>query len=204
MTKKPNYIFLNQNFGKNKIMNNQKIETLINKGNIQSMDVRDQLAGGSDPFKNIIDKLNSLPEGFVLEVINSFEPKPLITILNKKGYESEVITTPNEIKTYFLKVGEKNQPSTTQEIVNYVSAKELEFEQLKFKNKCIEIDVRDMEMPMPMVTILNQLESLTKNNALFVNHKKIPQMLLPELEERGFRTWIADIEEGNVKLLITH
>lgn len=184
-------------------MNNQKIEAVINKGNVQSMDVRDQLAGGSDPFKNIIDTLNTLPEGYVLEVVNSFEPKPLITILNKKGYESDVVTTSNEIKTYFLKAGEEKQP-TKQEVVNYVSAKELEFEQLKFENHCTEIDVKHMEMPMPMVTILESLESLKENEALYVNHKKVPQMLLPELEERGFKTWISDIEEGNVKLLITH
>ena len=44
---------------------------------------------------------------------------------------------------------------------------------------------------------------MNENEALYVNHKKVPQMLLPELEDRGFKTWISDIEEGNVKLLIT-
>lgn len=185
-------------------MMNEKIEAQMKKGYFQSMDVREALAGGTDPFKSIIENLNSLPEGYVLEVVNSFEPKPLIAILNKKGYESDVVSNPGEIKTYFLKVGGDEQANFQKtETVNYVTAKELEFEHLKFENHCIEIDVRDLEMPMPMVTILESLENMKESEALYVNHKKVPQMLLPELEDRGFKTWIAEIEEGNVKLLIT-
>ena len=57
-------------------------------------------------------------------------------------------------------------------------------------------------MPLPMVTILKELEELKENEALYVHHKKVPQYLLPELVERNFKTWIADVGENNVKLLI--
>lgn len=179
-----------------------EIRALISSGKLISLDVRASLAGGVDPFKIIIDKLKTVPDGFVLEVVNSFEPKPLINILNNKGWASLVISTPPEIKTYFLKVAEETEV-VEKKVVNYVTQKELEYEKLKFENNCIEIDVRDLEMPMPMVTILEQLETLKNNEALFVHHKKVPQMLLPELEQRGFNTWIADIKEGKVELLIT-
>ena len=53
-----------------------------------------------------------------------------------------------------------------------------------------------------MVTILKELEELKENEALYVHHKKVPQYLLPELVERNFKTWIADVGENNVKLLI--
>jgi hypothetical protein len=39
-----------------------------------------------------------------------------------------------------------------------------------------------------MVTILNELEALPQGHALYVHHKKMPQYLLPELEERRFKT----------------
>ncbi len=53
-----------------------------------------------------------------------------------------------------------------------------------------------------MMTILEELDQLPADHALYVNHKRIPMFLLPELEDRKFehRSW--EIEEGNVKLLI--
>jgi hypothetical protein len=53
-----------------------------------------------------------------------------------------------------------------------------------------------------MVTILQEIGNIKDDNALFVFHKKIPQYLLPELTERGFKTSILEIAEGNVNLLI--
>jgi hypothetical protein len=53
-----------------------------------------------------------------------------------------------------------------------------------------------------MVTILKELEDLKENDALYVHHKKVPQYLLPELAERNFTTWITEVDENNVKLLI--
>jgi TusA-related sulfurtransferase len=70
------------------------------------------------------------------------------------------------------------------------------------KKEIHEIDVRNLEMPLPMLTILQELESLKENEVLYVHHKKIPQYLLPELEERKFKTWITEINSENVKLLI--
>ena len=49
-----------------------------------------------------------------------------------------------------------------------------------------------------------ELEELKEGDMLFVHHKKIPQYLLPELAERNFKTWIAEVDDENVKLLIHH
>jgi hypothetical protein len=71
-----------------------------------------------------------------------------------------------------------------------------------FGSNLVEIDVRQLEMPEPMVTILNALTTLPENHALFVHHKKVPQFLLPELKTRNM-TWLTkDMEEGYVQMLI--
>ena len=57
-------------------------------------------------------------------------------------------------------------------------------------------------MPMPMLTILDELEHLPENMALFVYHKRIPVFLLPELQERKYDYRIKEISDGNVNLLI--
>jgi len=57
-------------------------------------------------------------------------------------------------------------------------------------------------MPGPMMTILESLNDLPAGYALFVNHKRIPVFLLPELKERNFDYRIKTISEGEVNLLI--
>jgi len=68
------------------------------------------------------------------------------------------------------------------------------------KMKCI--DVRDLEMPEPMTTILSELEKLPTAHSLFVDHKKIPQFLLPELKQRGFEILYNRKSETHLQLLI--
>lgn len=182
---------------------NLRLKEVINSGNVKTLDVRPVLEKGTDPFNHIMNVLKTLPDGYALEVINTFEPTPLIKILNKKGYASIVSTDDTVVKTYFLKVTEADEEvGNNDDIIFEVSIDELEKERLKYKDQCNEIDVRDLEMPLPMVTILNELEDLPEGHTLFVHHKKVPQYLLPELKERKLRSWIAEIDDENVKLLI--
>jgi uncharacterized protein (DUF2249 family) len=153
-----------------------------------------------------MEVLKTLPDGYALELVNSFEPTPIIKILNKKGYASIIRTDDGVVKTYLLKLTESVEEvelvGNNDELILEVSIDELEKERLKYKDQCNEIDVRDLEMPLPMVTILNELEDLPEGYTLFVHHKKVPQYLLPELKERKLRSWIAVIDDENVKLLI--
>ena len=72
----------------------------------------------------------------------------------------------------------------------------------RFENQLVTIDVRKLEMPLPMHSILEALETLSVEKALFVYHKRIPVFLLPELEERKLSYRIKEISEGEVRLLI--
>jgi hypothetical protein len=57
-------------------------------------------------------------------------------------------------------------------------------------------------MPLPMHSILNALNNLSPNSALFVYHKRIPLFLLPELKEQNFSFLIKEISHTEVHLLI--
>ncbi len=72
----------------------------------------------------------------------------------------------------------------------------------KFDTRLQTIDVRNLEMPLPMMNILEALEKLSKDTALFIYHKRIPLFLLPELAERKFDHRIKQISEGEVHILI--
>ncbi|RZJ82754.1 MAG: DUF2249 domain-containing protein [Chryseobacterium sp.] len=51
--------------------------------------------------------------------------------------------------------------------------------------KIIYLDVCHLEMPQPMLLIIEHIEKLGAGEALYVYHKKIPVFLLPELDQRG-------------------
>ena len=73
-----------------------------------------------------------------------------------------------------------------------------------FENKLAYVDVRKLEAPLPMLTILDELEKLEPENALYVYHKRIPVFLLPELQEKKFDYLIKEISDDEVHLLIFH
>jgi uncharacterized protein (DUF2249 family) len=74
--------------------------------------------------------------------------------------------------------------------------------QNRYKGKMREIDVRDLEMPLPMQTILEQIEKLNEGEALFVHHKRIPQFLLPELKKRRFNYVAKELEPDYTYLIV--
>lgn len=169
-------------------------------GKVEELDVRSILKQNKDPFNIIMDSLKKLPEGYSLNVINTFEPIPLINILSKKGYTHQTIYKDKQlVYTYFKK------EINTSEIfkINQNKSDEESAEILrKYKTNTKEIDVRHLEMPLPMSTILNELLILPDDYLLFVHHKKVPKFLFPELAERGYKWHIEEIKENDVKLYI--
>lgn len=171
---------------------------------ITELDVRTDLASGNDPFQKIMTVLKQMPATNTLLIINTFEPVPLINILKKKGFEHFTEIKFDGVVFTYLKQTNNNIENSFEPFDKPLNADAIRFEQLlkKYAGKIIEVDVRDLEMPLPMVTILEKLESLAADGVLFVHHKKIPQFLLPELKDRGFTFSIKEIAEGDVKLLI--
>ncbi|UMB55286.1 DUF2249 domain-containing protein [Lutibacter sp. A64] len=174
-------------------------EISINKINLVSFDVRAIIAEGKDPFKEIMQKIKLLEKNQTLEIINSFEPIPLINVLKSKGFSTEVKRKGDLVHTYFQKVEE-----VALHTVESTCTTENNFDDIykTYIGKMDYVDVRHLEMPEPMTTILEKLETLPNDFCLVVDHKKVPQFLLPELKERNFDIFYNKIDENNIQLLI--
>ena len=165
-----------------------------------TLDVRPMLAAGNDPLQSIQHYVQELQQDQVLRIINTFEPTPLINLLGKQRFVSYVKQVEeNVVETYFYKekTERNDQLNTKRATVNDWDAL-LE----KYAGNLEEIDVRHLEMPQPMMTILAALEILPGNSALYVHHKRIPVFLLTELKERRFDYRIKEITGSEVYLLI--
>ena len=177
-----------------------KNDSPMRKETIVELDVRPILEGGTDPFDAIMAKLKTMDESHTLLIINTFEPIPLLNILKKKGYTYETERPENGVVHTYL----EKFDGEVKEVSDETAVTELSFEQVEqnFTGKMKEVDVRNLEMPMPMVTILEEIEGIAEDHALYVHHKKLPQYLIPELEDRGYQ-WVSnEIDESNIKLII--
>jgi len=175
-----------------------------------TLDVRESLQKGLDPFNDIMNRLAQLPAQHGLLLINTFEPTPLIPILKKKGYRHFTEQKgPELFHTYFYPYGEasalnSNAAETVTTAIDAETKVETSFESLvqRYDGRLVEIDVRQLEMPLPMMTILETLTQLQPSQALLVAHRRVPQYLLPQLRERGFAYAITEPAPDQVQLLL--
>ena len=174
--------------------------TFVPPGQIVELYVRPIITSGEDPLSIILSKIKSIEPGGVLKVINSFEPTPLILLLEKKGFETYVENIDTDhIETYIFKKGIaavsiSPKPQTGGNGWDEVFK--------KYGSNIQSIDVRHLEMPQPMMNILEALDNIEGDKALLVYHKRIPVFLLPELDQRGFEYRIKEISDNDVQLLI--
>jgi len=181
---------------------NKPVPGFVNIGadKMIELDVRSVIESGKDPLDIIVKKVKTLETGSVLKIINSFEPTPLMHLLGKQGFESYAETISDDlVNTYFYK---KSGINVLAENIETDHSKGWDEILNRFKGKLETIDVRALEMPLPMHTILEALETLSMDKALFVYHKRIPVFLLPELEEQQFSYRIKEISDAEVHLLI--
>lgn len=173
--------------------------TDLRKEDIVELDVRPVLDAGQDPLKLIMEYVNKLKPNESLKLINNFEPTPLIILLEKQGFVSYMeIINEDLINTYFykpsgvdaIKAEIKNDPDSWENMVQ------------KYDGRLTTVKVDKLEPPLPMLTILDELDKLPEDKALYVYHKRIPVFLLPELKDRDFDYRIKEVGIGNVHLLI--
>jgi len=166
-----------------------------------TLDVRAGLKSGVDPFEEIMLARQKLADDETLQIINTFEPIPLINKFKSMGYESWTERpAPGVIHTFFKKGSTGHSEQLP--VLDPSDAAAFQAKLASFEEKVSLIDVRPLAMPEPMVTILQELETLPVDHVLFVEHKKMPQFLLPELEKRGFTIMFNELDQDQLQLLI--
>jgi len=169
----------------------------IEDKNIVELDVRPIIDSGKDPFADIIKKVKTLKEGELFLLINSFEPIPLYTVLEKRRLNHKSIKKEDVFYIYFYK---------NESLINYIDNTNGEdrnsSENIDERENIVEIDVREMVPPEPMIKILETLSKIDDKTVLIVHHHREPLMLYPKLEERGYKAISNKIKENYYKVVI--
>src|SRR5690606_30608303 len=166
-------------------------------------------SGGKDPLKEILKRFKEIRKGNALCIINTFVPVPLVRLLEKDDARSFTqMVKSDEFHTYFyrtskLKSNSENFQSVSEGKLRMLDKESFQKEYNKFsKDKIREIDVRHLEMPAPMHTIMKILPELKGDEALYVNHKRVPLYLLEEIADQNYIVNVLSLSEVDVKLLV--
>lgn len=161
------------------------------------LDVREDIRNGREPFTRIMAVVALLHPDDSLLLLAPFEPKPLFGVLQKHGFcHSSRQIENGDWEVLFTRKSEtpaatngKNIPAATATIM--VTAPEL-----------VEVDVRGLEPPQPMVKILETLIALPDGVELRAYTDRRPMHLYPQLEARGFKGQTEEQSDGSYITII--
>lgn len=143
-------------------------------GKIVVLDVREMLRAKQEPFTQIMETVNRLEDGEVLELHTTFQADPLVRMLSKQGFAHAII---EEEPEHFI----------------------LQFYRETTDIPYFHLDNRELDPPQPMIRALTFLDAhaACQNGELGLEiwNVRVPILLLPELEERGYAFDVND--EGN-------
>ena len=162
-----------------------------------TLDVREDIRNGHDPFTKISATMAKLEADQDLLLIAPFEPVPLFFVLAKKGFTHKA---------------EKNAGGDWEVLFSRNSEKAAAIEPTPVScgcgcsetNEITKLDARGLEPPQPMVNILEALMSLPANSQLKAHTDRRPIHLYPMLKERGFTAQTEEQSDGSFITSIRH
>ncbi|MEB2314253.1 MAG: DUF2249 domain-containing protein [Sorangiineae bacterium] len=159
-------------------------------------DVREDLRNGQEPFQRIMGAVRDLAPGQVLRLWATFEPVPLYAVLAKRGLGHFTEQLDQETwRVWFFP--SEDARGTAAGAPPAGSPAEGE-------DDMVVIDVRGLEPPEPMMRTLEALEQLPRGKTLIQLNVRVPQFLIPKLEERGFTYEVREQSADLVRLFIRH
>lgn len=174
---------------------------------VVEIDVREDLRAGKEPFSRIMAARRQVPAGGVLALRAIFEPVPLYAVMAKQGFEHYTERLGDEDwRVWFYPAGALPQGVAAERQVSTPSgaASTQREEGLAGAWDVVVLDVRDLDPPEPMVRTLEALEQLPRGATLVQLNVRVPEFLLPRLEERGFTYEVRAQAPDLVRVFIRH
>lgn len=188
----------------------------VDAGRILDLDVREDLRSGREPFERIMHARQALAEDGILRLRAIFEPKPLYGVLGKQGFDHWTERLADDDWRIWFYPSERGASETAAAGAVATPSNGAASGPRRSKGPSLPncgtprpepgdmhiLDVREMEPPEPMVHTLAALETLAPGHTLVQINARVPQFLLPELENRGFQYTIREEQPGVVRVFI--
>ena len=149
------------------------------------LDVRPILAKGGDPFRLIMQTVGALGADEALHLIVAFDPVPLYAVLGSRGFAHDTEMEDGAYHVRFWREGPREKPAVAP------------FAERAGLKEPVEMDVRGLEPPQPMIAIFEKLAELGEGAQLLVRHHREPVLLYEKLAARGYAAKTAKRGEGD-------
>jgi uncharacterized protein (DUF2249 family) len=158
----------------------------MSKKRTVTLDVREDIQRGREPFSRIMQAVASLGAGDDLVIIAPFEPTPLYAILAQRGFSYQA----KEIETGDWEIRFSHGAQQKEEA--RASSKSLRPPEVSE----IKVDTRGLEPPEPLVKILEAVVNLPDGVDLVALTDRRPMHLYAHLEERGLLSETKEAANG--------
>lgn len=166
-------------------------------GKTITLDVRDDIRNGREPFSRIMDTVGRLAADESLQLIAPFEPVPLFGVMAKHGFShSAQSISADEWRILFCRTTD-GSPATP----SHPHSPGETSRSMTTASSSLEVDARGLEPPQPMVKILEALATLPDSAALRARTDRRPMHLYAQLEARGFTSESEEQPDGS---FLTH
>lgn len=143
--------------------------------NTVTLDVREDIREGREPFSKIMSAVESLGPEDQLLLVAPFQPVPLYRVLGGKGFtHSATATETGDWEVLFTRSERKPAPAAPAKTSTASPEPEV-----------IDVDARGLEPPQPFVHILEAVEAAAKGSRLRARTDRQPLHLFDELTSRG-------------------
>lgn len=160
-----------------------------------TVDVREDIRAGREPFARIMEAAASLQQGQSLRLIAPFKPSPLLGVMARQGFSHQArpIGT-GDWEVLFARSSGPAAPEQTPAVSPSPPA----------CGAAIDVDARGLEPPQPLIVVLEALTRLPKCAALRARTDRRPLALYARLKERGFVGETEAQEDGSFVTTIRH
>ena len=166
--------------------------------NTVTVDVRDEIRTGREPFSRIMKAVGALQPEEQLLLIAPFEPVPVISTLRKQGFTHTVQQSASGTwEILFTRKAGTQSAETVPPVESNAAHQALPLTPAKV----LELDARGLEPPQPLAKILEAVAHLPANTELHARTDRRPMHLYAHIEERGF---IAETKEQSDGSFLTH
>ena len=158
----------------------------MSKKRTVTLDVREDIQRGREPFSRIMQAVASLGAGDDLVIIAPFEPTPLYAILAQRGFshQAKALESGDWQIRFSHGAQQKDEAKTPSKSLRLSKVSE------------IKVDTRGLEPPEPLVKILEAVANLPDGVDLTALTDRRPMHLYAHLEERGLLSETKESAEG--------
>jgi uncharacterized protein (DUF2249 family) len=173
---------------------------------VVSLDVREDIRLGREPFTRIMNAVAALKPHEDLLLVAPFEPAPLFAVLAQQGFSHQSEPTPEgDFKVLFT----RERLSETGNAHRSAKGSQRsgdpgvggDVRPLRVKacagSPVMDLDVRGLEPPEPLVKILEAVAALPAGARLRAHTDRRPMHLYAQLDERGFKGESVEQPDGS-------